>query len=237
MSDDADRVVYEQLMASNNVEYECIVAPKPPDDLRHCIPLFKKLWALEFLQDRSIRYIAICDCETLFLTSITQYDLRRIHENGFFVNKSSKGYDVNLKYFQKQWTLQPNKKYGLNPIYYWWFNDIPVYDTNLVEKFLSWLRHDTKKALNGGFDQILYGMYRHDFESVNFTMIDQEKHRWGCVEFNSAPLESLRQTSWCTKKAYDKFGAEQLPNIKMILRLERFETLGINDEFRHHSKV
>jgi hypothetical protein len=162
------------------------------------------------------KYITIIDVECKFLKPVTT-SLEEIWDSNCFVANHS----VDGARIMKE--LSKACGYDHNDDLYPWFNCIPVFKTDLLPGFFSWI-DNRKEQLHSylGFEFLVFAVYcRYE---LNMPWRVLEGNAWhGLVENGDEWSKSenkhlLNQVVWST---YQK-DIENNPNIKMLFHLDRF---------------
>ena len=156
----------------------------------------KKLYALKQLKDE-YAYLFVIDCEALFLKNADFYEVAEdIWNNRTMLNatKSSDAWKLVLRPCYTALNLQRNLtllKETRGWLYNIWFNEIPLYRTDNLDDFFSWLESfDKSKYLNSWacFDYHLY---------VAFLLIKMKLHlkRYPMYKAKQGYVEALNKIS------------------------------------------
>ena len=146
-----------------------------------CPVTVKKFWGLERLKN-DYDYIAAVDCECLFIRSFEPGKImREIWETQSFLtaNKSTHAQTISrhcaeLAGLDSSRVRQETEDY----LYYWWFNEIPVYRTDTLGGFFSWLGGGSRREAVFSnwccFDYLRYVMWLIECGGFKLRKIDIE---------------------------------------------------------------
>jgi hypothetical protein len=141
-------------------------------------------------------YIAVFDAETLF---IKDADLEKIYteigsSTTYRANKSKKGGEIIFR-IATILGLQENEDLILqteNFTLYWWFNEIPVYDTKAFLEFWEWIEINKlkEKILEDYwcFDFLAYSVWCICFKAHTIIKVLDDEFIWGAVESTQLKL-------------------------------------------------
>lgn len=165
---------------------------------------------------RDYEYVSIIDAECKFLQPVTPILEEIWNANCFLANHSVDGARI-----MKELSVACGFQYDDD--LYPWFNCIPVFKTELLSNFFTWI--DSKKEeLNSHlhFEFLVFAMYCR--YKLNMPWRVLEGSAWhglveNGVEWNNPKNKHLiNQVVWST---YQK-DIEQHPNIKMLFHLDRY---------------
>jgi hypothetical protein len=162
---------------------------------------FKKLYALNLLKDQ-YEYVAAVDAETEFVSTRNVYEKFKsrceikkyfgstvIGKRGEFFKNIMEHPSI---FFNDKIEELQSKTYDLT--FYFWFSDIPIYDTTIAKDFLKFIEFENYEKFVDKiswwiFDYILYGYYcilYKDYEVVNLRNYGL-KRNWS---LESIPIET-----------------------------------------------
>ncbi len=150
----------------------------------------KKLFGLQRLMN-IYDYIALIDCETIFLKKGNFYEIFKEISDKHLCLNSNISYDgfFILRACFKQLGLYNNrilKKEFSNYKYNFWFNEIQVYDCKLLPEFFEWLdQFDKDKYLNECccFEYYLYAAFLILKKGFHINKFRQFKSMGGIMEY------------------------------------------------------
>ena len=198
-----------------------------------CPVTVKKFWGLEHLMNR-YDYIAAIDCECEFLRSFEPGKvLREIWESRSFLtaNKS----DASARKINKDCAELLGLGNGGSRIrqqtedylYYWWFNEIPVYRTETLGEFFSWLDEGTRREAVFSnwccFDYIVYVMWLIECKGFSLRRLDIASP-FGITEglYSSRGLSGFENTNNIHWTSRGKISPEDR-NVVMRFHLDRWK--------------
>jgi hypothetical protein len=169
-----------------NFDYETIILPAD-FELYKSIVNVKKYFALNSIIEQ-YDYIGVYDCETEIVKDV---NLNEIYENIFNTkilkcNISEKGSEI-IGNCAKKLGLFENKiiQNIVNKKLYWWFNEIPVYESKSFIRFYKWFEKlDNLDDIRNDywcFDYIIYGIWLLVYEGFEIKEFDVDFY-WGVVE-------------------------------------------------------
>jgi hypothetical protein len=217
---------YEAQLFSNGYHkpFNTLVLPKNMRGYGSIVNV-KKITAIKVLYDK-YDWLGVYDCETEYVKAVNLDELYAEIGNRKYVkgNYASVGGDI-IKKVATILGLDTNKRV-INETkdfsLYWWFQDIPVYDTSEMNLFLEWL--ETRPNIN----QILNEYHCFEFLMYSLYMIayrDWEVHTYdfhldiGAVEqFRLGEEQRLNiieafQPHW----SIDRTNHNQFPFVKLIV--------------------
>lgn len=208
-----DKIVFDRKVTWNcECEYTFLIAPPYENLYGWSTPTYKKIRGLAYAIDK-FDYVATIDTESLFLKPVCP-ELKTIWDNNCLVcNESTQGHNY-IESCLKDLGLD---KFHYSTNYYWWFNDIQVYPTNLIQEFLHWL---PKRISPKSFDYLMFGIFMVEVKKHKLRMIDGISHD-GLIEelpLHMDMVEQVSQVNWSTWFP----GVEKYENIKMLFHLDRF---------------
>ena len=226
----------DNLQSLTNHKFNSLILPSELRDFKSIINV-KKYYAIDVLKDK-YPYIGVYDCEseivkTADLTQIYRdiYESKTIKCNptNFGSSTTGKFPHGNLtNYILAKLDLPLNDELylALNNNYYWWFNEIPVYESKSFSKFYSWfLSLDNLDDIRNDywcFDYILYSLWLVAYEDFTFKKLTDTKLSWGAVEeFRMDPeqkniLSGIFNSYWDT----NALNHHLFPNIKIIFHTD-----------------
>lgn len=152
----------------------------------------KKFYGLEQLA-KCYEYIGVFDCEVEF---IREFNSDLIYEDIFsskMLKSNTSDNGGNLIYECAKFMNLSNKDILKNETQnynqYWWFNEIPVYESSSFIDFINWIKNNTNynTILNewACFDFLLYSIWLICFKDFTIKkMIPNKKFGWGAIECN-----------------------------------------------------
>ena len=162
---------------------------------------FKKYYAINMLKNR-YEYIAAVDSEIQFVSIDNVYEKFKNHcdkkeifgasLNGNRLEIAKDIMEHSSIFFQKNIEELKNKTYGLT--HYFWFSDIPIYDTKIASKFLEFINFENYETFVNKlswwvFDYIPYIYYcvlYNDYNLINLKEYDIMRN-WS---MESMPIET-----------------------------------------------
>ena len=183
-------------------------------------------------------YIATIDCECEFLRSFEPGKIMRdIWENKTFLTANkSQDFAQNITRDCAQLLGLDSKRIRQeteNYLYYWWFNEIPVYRTDTLGEFFSWLDKDGRRdAVFKNwccFDYIVYVMWLIDSKNASLKKVDIEASCGLTEELfrrkNDLPnFERIYGLHWTSRKN------PQLISSKVVMKFHL-------DRLKHHEAI
>jgi hypothetical protein len=218
---------YSAFKSLSNYKFKHIILP-PQLLLFTSIVTIKKFYALSILVNE-YKYFGVFDSEVVVVKPVNLNDMYSDIFNckKLKCNISHNGSNLIKNAYEKlQLSDKSNKmEQIIRGKYYWWFNEIPVYESESVKRFLSHLNNlnNLNEIQNDYwcFDYILYGIWLLIMEDFDIQKIDVTSE-WGVVEDNRIvqeekdKLTSLFNSFWETNSknhhSYDK--------IKLILHVD-----------------
>ena len=143
-SDEEQKNKFENMSIQSGTETEFKYLILPNDELKYKSQVtVKKFYALKMFKDR-YKYIAAIDSETLFIRNENYEKLfDEMWNNRSFMkaNISPNGFYIMRDCFKTLGIYENRvlKKETKNYLYNVWFNEIPIYKTDLLNEFFSWL--------------------------------------------------------------------------------------------------
>lgn len=205
-------LVFSSKEDQDNLKHDCrsIVVPPKPNNYESVVA-YKKIKALSLLY-KEYDYLATMDTEILFLRPTTPH-LKSIWDNNCIIaNCSLKGATI-INQCLEDLNL---KDYPYSTNLYYWFNEIQVYPTYLVQEFLDWLPSNIR---NLSFDYLLFSIFmitkhNHELKLIkgisNYSIIEDYFEK---PEFHYL----AEKVNWSTYFS----GVEKLDNIKVLFHLDR----------------
>lgn len=199
----SNQMEFNEFNNLTNIKFGYIILPENLINYRNQITT-KKFYGLEYLV-KNYEYVGVFDCEVEF---IRDFDSDLIYEDIFMLktlksNTSDNGGNL-IRKCAEFMKLSDNEQLineTQNYTQYWWFNEIPVYETSSFIKFLVWLRTNVNynTILNewACFDFLLYSIWLICFN--NFTIknfINNKKFWWGAIESNKDDVVSNEFNSY-----------------------------------------
>lgn len=176
-----------------NLRYQSIVC----DEVLGPSPITQKKYfgIKKIYESTAFNYVGCFDVDTLFLCH-KEYDTlfkNFILRKKFFCSKITGLEHVQniIKYpasFYNNRDQEQLKQFTDNFLYYFWFNDIPVYERESYCSFLKYINYDQNRHRLSyeTFDYILYGYYmalKHDFKFMPIVFNDAVAvHDYGFLE-------------------------------------------------------
>lgn len=162
------------------------------------------------------KYLSIIDAECKFLQPVTP-SLEEIWNNNCFLASHS----IDGARIMRE--LGAVLGYEHNDDLYPWFNCVPVFKSELLPGFFTWL-DDKKEAVNShlGFEFLLFAFYcRYELQMPWRVLEGKAWH--GLVENGDewAKSENKHLLNTVTWSTYQK-DIETYPNIKMLFHLDRY---------------
>ena len=195
---------YELFKSITNVSYNYLIAnneviSKYPNNIIN----IKKFFGLDNLIHQ-YDYIGIFDSETLF---IRKFDSDIIYPNIFnkkILKSNLSSYGFLIKKSAEMMGVVNNEKLvnqTQNYTYYWWFNEICVYEQKTYLKFKKYLDSlsNIDQILNERdcFDYILYGIWLICFTDFNIKKyLEDMLFPYGALEHNTNDIVSKEFTSY-----------------------------------------
>jgi hypothetical protein len=188
---------------------------------------FKKFYALEILFNHKYDYITVLDCDIKFLKFFKMYEsFKNIYEKKEFkCNISKKGGEL-IKNNIFLMNLENNinlLNYNKNYNFYWWFNEICVYEREHTLEFFDWLlNHKNYNLIINNkfcFDYNLYSLWLIAFKNFKLNLLENNKeYEWSAIEhnFKSAETSNLYKSFADANRDNDK-----LEHIKILIHVDR----------------
>jgi hypothetical protein len=150
----------------------------------------KKFFAIKTLSE-NYKYMAIFDSEIEFVKSYNESDeYEKIFLSKVFkANISTNGIEImstnvhSLGLNDEQTNLINLETQNLD--YYWWFNEVCVYESDTFNKFYEWLSAKTNfnqiMSTHHCFDYLLYSIWLILFENFKIQKFEHQ-FKWGALE-------------------------------------------------------
>lgn len=227
---------------TNEQEYEAFskLSPYPfyglilSGELRDCqsIVNVKKYYALNILVNR-YDYIGVYDCETEIVKEVNlNYIYKDIYERKILKCNISTFEHFPLEknftqYLVSKLNITPNQELqkAIDSKYYWWFNEIPVYESKSFKKFYKWFSQlENLKDIQNDywcFDYMMYSIWLVVNENFKFTLFDTE-HIWGAVEEFRMNIDEKDILSNTFKSYWDtnSINHSKFPHIKLLIHTD-----------------
>ena len=196
-----------------------------PEELRgfKSIVNVKKLWAIEQLQNQ-YKWLGVYDCEVEYVKPVKldnlYYEIGK--EKVFKANTATIGGNI-LNKIAIQLGLDNNenvKRETRDFKVYWWFQNIPVYDTDETPHFLKWLNELDLNSIRNEyycFDFLMYSLYLIAFRNWKVDVYDFHLDVGAVEQFRLAKEERIKiieeiKPAW----SVDKTNHNKYPFIKLI---------------------
>lgn len=190
-SSENEKIKFKQI--AGNLKYQSIVC----DEVLGPSPITQKKYfgIKKIYESTSFNYVGCFDVDTLFICH-KEYDTlfkNFISRKTFFCSKITglKHVQNIVKYpasFYSESDQEQLRYLTNNFLYYFWFNDVPVYERESYCSFLKYINYEQQfhRLTYETFDYILYGYYmslKHDFKLIPI-IIDNEIaiHDYGFLE-------------------------------------------------------
>jgi len=185
----------------------------------------KKLIAIKALY-KEYDWLGVYDCETEYVKPVNLDELYSdIGSKKYFkANYSSLGGPV-IKKIATMLGLEENEKVikeTENFTLYWWFQNIPVYDTSEVGRFLEWMdsKPNIEEILNEYlcFDFLMYSLYMIAYRDWKVRPYDFHLDIGAVEQFRLDEEQRLKiieafQPNWCV----DRTNHSKFPFVKLIV--------------------
>ena len=235
--------IYKVLILEDFLKQEYIT--KLIDD--RIIITFKKYFCLNKYKD-TYKYLATIDSEVRFINIDNIYE----QFDNFFSNKKVYGglakfhkeliYKINYNSASIFSLLEQNKieKGTYNFLLYFWFSDIPVYESNTLNEFLKYISYTDNELFTSKlnwyiFDYIPYVSYvnlYHNFELVNINQYNITR-AWSLESMPFTTYTKIKDTldytpMWLIENTYNE-NKEVLNDIILVYHLNDGRYHHIND--------
>lgn len=222
-----------------NISSIIVMQEKVSEDLmnyllkNHGFITFKKWYGLNEIKNK-YEYIAVVDSEIEIVNPINVYDkFKNFCDNKTVIGSTVKESNQNLrivkeindvcKVFYENHDLE---QFTNNSTFYFWFSDIPIYKSNILNDFLKFINFEdydeiSKKLTWGLFDYIPYIFYCHLFNGYGkIDILDYGiKRNWS---LESMPIETYLEVldktnykpNWLIHDVYNE-NKDILDNIMM----------------------
>jgi hypothetical protein len=201
-----------------------------PHDMRgfNSIVNVKKLVAIKELYDK-YDWLGVYDCETEYVKPVNLDELYQEIGSRKWVkgNYATIGADI-IKKVATLLGLDTNRRV-INETkdftLYWWFQDIPVYDTSEVNLFLEWLdsRPNINQILNEYhcFEFLMYSLYMIAYKEWEVRPYDFHLDIGAVEQFRLGEEERLKiieafEPHWCV----DRTNHHKFPFVKIIVHTD-----------------
>lgn len=176
----------------------------------------------------NMKYVGVVDADSCFIANKNYSELFDAYYTnkilyGHFTKESivAQIHQDSISFFNKaQYEIISNKVCKQGRVFYFWFNNIPIYERNDFAEFKTILNSNSGILTFHTFDYIVYGYYlllKDKFEMYNF---DNAHEQFSILEqSNNSSILEIIQPMWLRKK-YVTTNSVILKNVFMSLHLD-----------------